>query len=656
MGWTVEHQADAHALSLWNAVSDGHNAHLRELTDILRRDFPTFCALALKVRPKGGGRTTPFLFNQVQRRMWREIVRRIESGMAPWFVILKFRQAGMSTFWCAWLFWQMWRQTDIQTMVIAHQLLTAETMIETQKVFFDELPEIFKPQLREGNHGASIPRGEIYFADRRCWEMIHLSKNVDPRGQQVTHVLETEHAMYHDPDTLNGALLPQLPQFGSEEWLQSSVVIESTPKGQNEFYDLYMDAKEGRVRKFGALFYPWFLFDEQYTAQLPPRFKLSPEETEERQRLSALRKEWPKEDGGGLPVTPEQMYWRRETIASDYRGNVDVFNQEYPSDDISCFLLASKSVFRDLSTELLQMCDDAKKRAAMAWSRTSVNGKTVDAIGPQRVKLLPELDRLAVFTPIERDVKFEIHPHGPWVVWEPPVDGHKYCIGGDPAMGLEDSDNSVICVIDVTEGRQVAEWVALEGPEEMAIQMAAAGYWYNQAMLVPEINSLGYTLLVRLVKNITYPNMYRWPKWDEVNTYSKKRGFETNNRTKQLMVNYMRHYLESGMLSIASRDLLSELSTFEQKREDEVYIVFGAQKNRMDDRVMAFGLAIMGIEQTPILLMEINRNQSRLPSARELHLATSLPDNPAPLPKKIEEMITVKHTIPWNPLQELVPL
>ena len=195
---------------------------LNPLTEILQEDFPTFCGLLLKVRPKGGGWTTPFVFNQVQRRMWREICDRLAAGREPWFVVLKFRQAGMSTFWCAWLFWQMWRQKDVQTMVVAHQLQTAETMIETQRVFYDELPEVFRPDLREGNHGATIPRGEIYFADRRCWQLIHLSKNVDPRGQQVTFVLETEHAMYGHPGELNGALLPQLPPFGSEARLRSS--------------------------------------------------------------------------------------------------------------------------------------------------------------------------------------------------------------------------------------------------------------------------------------------------------------------------------------------------------------------------------------------------------------------------------------------------
>lgn len=649
--WTVVDQADPQAIAWWNEYAEGNLTNIGKLRAILEEDFPTFCALVLKVRPKGGGWLARFLFNQVQRRMWRAITRCVAEGRPIWFVVLKFRQAGMSTFWCAWLFWQMWRQKDIQEMVVAHQLATAETMIETQRVFYDELPEIFKPDLREGNHGASIPRGEIYFKDRRSWQMVHLSKNVDPRGQQVTHVLETELAMYHNPSELNGALLPQLPAIGSEASLRSSFIIESTPKGQNDFYDYYKRAKEGKAGLFQAIFFPWFLFDEQYAMPCPAGFKLNKEERDEQKRLSQMRKyDYSPEDGGGVPVTDEQMCWRRETIRSHYNDNEEMFDQEYPSDEESCWLLSEKSVFKDFGRDLLEMCDQARTYAQLAWSGVSVDGETVKANGPMRVKLLPNVERDKLFTPIDPHVPYEIHAHGRWLVWEPPVRGHKYCIGGDPAMGVDGGDNSCCSVIDVTEGRQVAEWTDNVGPEEMAIQMAAAGYWYNQALLVPEVNSLGFVLLNRLTRSISYPLLYKWPKWDEVNKYSPKRGFETNNRTKQLMVAAMVHYFEHRIVTIASRDLLGELSVFEQKSEDGgQYVVFGAQKGRHDDRVMAFGMALMGIEQTPILLTERNRNAARVPTAQELHLAPALSD-PSPLPKRIEELIAVKHNIPWNPI------
>ena len=470
MSYTLAEQCDPEAVALWNAYAAGDNSAdnrviLEQLTRILQQDFPTFCGLLLKVRPKGGGYTEPFLFNQVQRRIWREMCVLIQARKPLWFVILKFRQAGMSTFWCGWLFWQLWRQLHIQTMVVAHQLPTAETMISTMKIFYDELPELFKPDLREGNHGASIPRGEVYFADRDSFCLIHLAKNMDPRGQQVTHVLETEFAMYPDPDELNGALMPQLPTFGSEAILRSSFIIESTPKGQNEFHDLYKDTKTGEIELFHSMFFPWFLFDEQYSAKAPPEFKLTNEEKKVQRKLTRIRMfEWDVRDGGGVPVTRDQMYWRRQTIKTQFRSNEARFDQEYPYDDVSCWMLSSKSVFRQYSEFLGECIHEAVERATSTWAETMIDGKPVITKGPARVKLTAHIKSMGTLTPITR-VSFEVHAHGKWLVWEPPVAGHKYVVGADPALGLDDGDNSCICVVDATTGRQVAEFTDTMGRE-----------------------------------------------------------------------------------------------------------------------------------------------------------------------------------------------
>lgn len=651
--WSIEDQTDPEALRLWNAFADRPlGGTLDALSAILREDFPSFCALLLKVRPKGGGYVVPFLFNQVQRRIWREMCSRIAAGEPLWYVLLKFRQAGMSTFWCAWIFWQTWRQNDVNALIVAHVDATGEVMIQNFRVFYDELPEMFRPKLRDGNSSTSIPRDECYFADRRSGTTLHLAKvgdKHDPRGPQPSHVLETEHSSYPNPEALNGALLPSLPTFGSEARLQSSFVIEATPKGQNAFHDDYWSAKRMEYGDFRALFFPWFLFDEQYSAAPPKNWKMTDEESAERKRLTALRMEHPFEDGGGKPVTREQMWWRTNTIQTDFKGSADWFDQEYPSDDVTCWMLASKSVFREYGRYLLDCCVEADEYAAETWAGFTVNGRPVITKGPVQIKLLPEIIEKQRWKTIQY-TDFEIHPHGKWKVWAPPQPGHKYCIGADPAIGLQDADPSAICVIDVTEARQVAEFCDTMGPERFAMEIAAAGYWYNQALLVPEINNIGYVVLTQLMSVILYPNMYRWPKWDEPQAWTKKRGWETNNRTKQLMVSAMITNIEDETIRIASRDLYAELSTFEQKQESD-FFVFNAQKGRHDDRVMAFGLALAGIEQTPVLLVELNRKSGRMPSARDLHLSGAAPDIPAtPLPKAIEAMINIHHQIPWNPI------
>lgn len=666
MSYGVKDQADPRAYELSLEIARGDDSNFEEYVGILRKHFPSFCALALKVKPKGGGRTSPFIFNQLQRGFWAIICRLIREKRPLFLVVVKFRQAGMSTFWDAWIFWQMWRQTDVQTMVIAHQLQTAETMIETMRVFYDELPErkekdgklvwSLKPDLREGNHGATLPRGEVYFADQRCWCMIHQAKNVDPRGQQVTHVLETEFAMYPDPGTLNGALLPQLPPIGSPEHLRCTFVIESTPKGQNEFYEKYHAQNDtnselwtsiGKVRMgrlWTSVFFPWFIFDEQYAHEIPvkngkPVYTLDKEERQLQRYLSHIRQS----EYDGKPVSDAQMYWRREMIDEYYEGDEDQFNQEYPTDDEECFNISSQSIFRPYSKTLMKDVRDMVDYAVNHW-KTVYDLKTH---GPLKVRIRFD----GAFAMGKRPtVKWEVHPHGKWAVWETPQAGHVYVIGADPAVGTEGGSNAAAFVLCVTCRHQAAEFTEEEfGPERFATELAMAGWAYNTAMLVPEVNNVGYVVLKNLITDLFYPNLYRWPKFDEVNSFTKKRGFVTNNTTKYLMVSSMKHYVEEHVVKIASPALLSEMSTFEQKSEDE----FGPQRGRLADRVMAFGLAIMGVMQTPRLASALLESVNAMPSAFDLGIAAMQPER-LQIPQAIAERLEKRSqfSMPWNPLQE----
>ena len=661
-------QADPRAWEIFQELNRGDDSHIEEYVAILRRHFPSFCALALKVKPKGGGRVSPFVFNQLQRGLWLIICKTIAERRPLFYVVVKFRQAGMSTFWDAWIFWQMWRQTDVQTMVIAHQLPTAETMIETMRVFYDELPErrgedgklkwSFKPDLREGNHGATIPRGEVYFADQRCWCMIHQAKNVDPRGQQVTHVLETEFAMYPDPSTLNGALLPQLPPIGSPEHLRCTFVIESTPKGQNEFYDKYHAQNDsnsevwtaiGKVR-FGRLwtsiFFPWFIFDEQYATEIPkdtngkPRYVLTKEERQIQRYLTHIRKT----EYDGKPVTDAQMYWRRLMIDEYYEGDEDQFNQEYPTDDEECFSISSKSIFRPYAKILHKQMRDMLDYAIAHWKEAY----DMRVTGPVKVKLdfegEPGMGR-------KPRVVWEPHAHGKWVVWETPQTGHVYVVGADPAVGTEGGSHAAAFVLCVTCRHQAAEFDEEEfGPERFARELVQVGFWYNTAMLVPEINNVGYVVLKNLITDFFYPNLYRWPKFDEVNSFTKKRGFVTNSTTKYLMVSSMKHYVEEQYVRLASPRLLGQMTTFEQKSEDE----FGPQRGRLADLVMAYGLAIMGVMQTPKLAAAMMEGLSNMPSAYDLGISAIDPRRSA-LPPQIAAHLAARkgeRQYPWNPLAD----
>jgi hypothetical protein len=98
------------------------------------------------------------------------------------------------------------------------------------------------------------------------------------------------------------------------------------------------------------------------------------------------------------------------------------------------------------------------------------------------------------------------------------------------------------------------------------------------------------------------------------------------------------------------------MTTYEKEDHGDSYS-FDAQRGKYDDRVVAFGLAIMAIEQSPVLAAEFNARRSMLPSAADLHLDSTrtVEIRPTPLPKTIERLISKNVKMPWNPMQGELP-
>ena len=95
----------------------------------------------------------------------------------------------------------------------------------------------------------------------------------------------------------------------------TEVILESTANGVgNLFHSMCMDAVKG-IGDYRLIFVPWFWQDE-YQTITPPDFDLEPDERD----YAALYK-----------LTPEQMLWRRRKIQDDFRGDVALFDQEYPA-------------------------------------------------------------------------------------------------------------------------------------------------------------------------------------------------------------------------------------------------------------------------------------------------------------------------------------
>ncbi len=147
---------------------------------------------------------------------------------------------------------------------------------------------------------------------------------------------------------------------GVEEALgeQGELDIETTPNGRDKVYQLYKDAKEGK-NSYNPIFIAWFI-DQEYTYDnltqeeieklsgiALEQASLTEEEivatlTEEEKAL--IKKAY---EVYGCEVTAGMIKWRRVKIAD--RGKY--FFQEYPEDDVTCFITNTGSVFKEVTLD-----------------------------------------------------------------------------------------------------------------------------------------------------------------------------------------------------------------------------------------------------------------------------------------------------------------
>ncbi len=123
------------------------------------------------------------------------------------------------------------------------------------------------------------------------------------------------------------------------------------------------------------------------------------------------------------------------------------------------------------------------------------------------------------------------------------------------------------------------------------------GHYYNNALIVPESNNHGHAVIQVLRPN--YWNLYRREVVDTV-TKSKNEiiGWNTSGMTKPLLVDNLEEAVRERTTSIKSEDLLKEMKIFVQTDESGKQ-GYGAEGSGKDDRVIAYGLAIQGIRDTP---------------------------------------------------------
>lgn len=239
-------------------------------------------------------------------------------------------------------------------------------------------------------------------------------------------------------------------------------------------------------------------------------------------------------------ITDEQLAWWKNT-----KGLFkEKFPQEYPSTDSEAFLASGGNVFP-----------------------------------------IKEINKIEPNDPIiESD----------YLVWEHPQWGRRYCVGVDVSEGIG-KDESAIDVINMHTGEQVWHWSGRCEIPLLAEKVEGVCKLYNDALVIPEANNHGYALIYMLKDRGI--NIYRREKLDgPVLKRTEKLGWQTNKRTKPLMIQAVINAIYEETIQINHKKTIGQMRT---------YIIdpdtgsMNAAVGKKDDCVISLLLAWQGVRMVP---------------------------------------------------------
>lgn len=501
----------------------------------------------LKIQTKDGT-IEPLILNEPQRRLMDEVERQEAAGKPVRIIILKARQMGFSTLTEALIFYRTATAFATSSLIVAHTDEATNNLFRMSRRYYDELPPILRPMLRASNAQEldfdKPPKSRIKapgLGSRiRC--ATAGGKGVG-RSYTLRNLHLSEYAFWpgEKTETFTG-LVQAVPDKPG-----TMIVVESTANGYDDFkakWDAAVEAQRRGEDGYVPVFFPWYEMAE-YRRPVPPGFTLTPEEQEIKQTFG---------------LDDEQMAWRRWCIANQCGGDINLFHQEYPATPDEAFIATGRCVF---------------DQAALVLRREQVRKDEWER-GMFRIEKLADGKIKSMEWAADRAGPIRIRKH--------PEPGIPYVIGGDTAG--TGSDYFAGQVLDNRTGEQVAVLHHQFGERMYAEQMFCLGMYYNAALIGVETNYSTYPEMV--LEELGYPNLYVRERYDTFTGETAKAfGFDTNSRTRPVLVDGLKDAAKGALETITDYDTLGEMLTFVYDKNWKAQ----AEQGEHDDLVMALGIA-----------------------------------------------------------------
>lgn len=584
------------------------------IAERLEWDTPLFARNVVRIVNKQR-KLVPLVATAGQLALDRKLEEQRLAGKPQRAIALKARQVGVSTWVQGKFIHRATRRANFDVTTLAHDLKTGNKLFRMGERMYENLPVEIRPGLGSTRRGREMhfvnPGSSPRFPDSTY--LVDTANEAEAgRGGTEMGIHGSEVAFWAELRRKLAALANAVPDEP-----ESIIVLESTANGANEFKEEWDDAVAG-VSDYAAFFWPWWK-EDQYVLPFPndyerERFRVGDtDQSPFAQGETALFDPGPIDidTNQHVPLTLEQLHWRRYAIANKCGRSIATFHQEYPSHPDEAFVSSGRKVFDP----------EHVARVFLRTALTDPSTPTAEHPGPHRGRLAatgyterktPGGDTIripegAMWVPASA---LKIGEAPDWKIWRPdtePVTDKQYVIGVDASGGDEneggDGDPAyhAIEVIEHLSRKQVAEYRSRIDPDLLAEQVYLACLFFNMPWCAPEsTGSWGMPVLRKMwVNGYRYPFVYRRKQIGRKSSKTEaKLGFDTNRQTKPLLIANTAEAIREETDGIQSTGLARELSTLirdENGREKP-------EPRQFSDRFMAWAIANYVADEKPLKL------------------------------------------------------
>ena len=513
-------------------------------------DFEFYSKNVLKIKTKVDG-IQPFILRDYQRRYVHWLTDTFSGGIIR-AIILKPRQCGFSTLIAAINLHRTVTKYNERGLVMADKFGRTNELQNIYSNYIAHIPGRIKPMIAKDNSDEVLfdnPNRDLRGAKPGLGSGFKYETGQDAQAGRAgtrnwVHLSEFAffpHAIATDEGVGNSVPLAR----------GTSIVKESTANGVTgdgeAFYNLWMAAEAGDSI-YKPYFVSWFSIPD-YAIDVPMGFILTSEEIEIIRMCPG--------------VTNANLAWRRLKI-SEYSKTSDSplepherFKQDFPSYPSEAFLSTGRPVF-DMQ-RLKEHSEELKRHP------------------PGRKDIKLKQTYLAMYPKL-------------LTVYFVPVAGMKYSVGADVALGLEIGDSSHAKILD-SDLKEVAHFHGQIDPDHFGRVLVELARIYNNAIITPEINSMGHTTL-NAIKEMGYTRVYNREINDELEEHkiTNKLGWQTNVKTKQVMLNGLISVYRDKDVTILDIGTINEM--IKCTRGEDGHVDLNGK-----DRVVALCLALQGFSQ-----------------------------------------------------------